>query len=666
MALLPQSVVVFISYSHDSEEHRARVLALAQRLRADNISATLDRFVTGTPQAGWPRWMMDELARANFVLVVCTETYSRRFGGHEDHSKGKGADWEGGLIAQNIYDAPEESAKFVPVVFSATDVQFIPTPLRRHSHYLLEANYEALSAFLTGRAGVTPARLGGDDFVVCEQKHRATFAWSGRPAPLAHFVGRARELSALETAIMRAPAPIIIVCGVGGQGKTMLVARWLSYYERAGTHEFDHVCYFSAYRFGVEYIGFLEFAVDSLCPDRMPANASAGVLSRLLIAAMRQRRTLLVVDGLERWLEGGQAATDPGTSWNDVSRNEAESARGLGHLLHEIASVSNGSKLLLTTRAAPRALDHVAPTATIRPGLSTDGGLTGLDEREGLLLLRRLSVRGSEDEKRRCVSELDGHPLSLYILAGILRKLGASIETRESVYPHLTSSDDKLRAILQQAEALCGGDGRILQVAAISPENCPIDALIHALDPPADASEIKLTMQQLSEWGLIALAGPKRDLVQLHPLVRAHFAANIRDVQSIHERLSDYFESVPISEKARSLSRVSARIWAIEHAAAAGNYWRALHLLMDKPLTHRGAHLLQETDGLTLSAWFQTYGQSAFELEWSRKLAAGAPPQQRRVLLNSMVIAAQRCGLINIAEHLIDEALAIKEGADGA
>ncbi|MCP4656050.1 MAG: hypothetical protein GY856_11605, partial [bacterium] len=30
---------VFLSYSHDSDEHRDRVLALADRLRADGIDA---------------------------------------------------------------------------------------------------------------------------------------------------------------------------------------------------------------------------------------------------------------------------------------------------------------------------------------------------------------------------------------------------------------------------------------------------------------------------------------------------------------------------------------------------------------------------------------------------------------------------------------------------
>jgi SEFIR domain-containing protein len=47
---------VFISYSHDSEEHAARVLRLANDLRRDGIEASIDQYITAPPE-GWPRWM---------------------------------------------------------------------------------------------------------------------------------------------------------------------------------------------------------------------------------------------------------------------------------------------------------------------------------------------------------------------------------------------------------------------------------------------------------------------------------------------------------------------------------------------------------------------------------------------------------------------------------
>ena len=88
-------VGVFISYSHDSPEHMDRVLDLANRLRSEGIDAELDRYEDAPPE-GWPRWCDRKIQEAQFVLVVCTETYLRRFEGADQPGQGLGAKWEGG------------------------------------------------------------------------------------------------------------------------------------------------------------------------------------------------------------------------------------------------------------------------------------------------------------------------------------------------------------------------------------------------------------------------------------------------------------------------------------------------------------------------------------------------------------------------------------------
>jgi hypothetical protein len=115
-------ITVFISYSHDSDTHRERVLGLSERLRRDGITTILDRYVEkGSPPEGWPRWMMNGLNAATQILCVCTETYYRRFRGQEVPGKGKGADWEGALITQALYDARSSTNKFVPVLFADSE-----------------------------------------------------------------------------------------------------------------------------------------------------------------------------------------------------------------------------------------------------------------------------------------------------------------------------------------------------------------------------------------------------------------------------------------------------------------------------------------------------------------------------------------------------------------
>jgi len=153
---------VFISYSHDSSRHDQRVLELSERLRKDGIKTLLDRYVEGAPPRGWASWMLDQIDAANFVLVVCTETYYRRFRGHEEPDKGKGADWEGALITQEMYNSRSRTLKFIPVLFSAADERFIPEPLRSTTHYLLtsESSYRSLYDVLLGQAGVEPGAIG--------------------------------------------------------------------------------------------------------------------------------------------------------------------------------------------------------------------------------------------------------------------------------------------------------------------------------------------------------------------------------------------------------------------------------------------------------------------------------------------------------------------------
>lgn len=165
------SKVIFISYSHDNEVHRNRVAKLSERLRKDGLQTELDQYVNGTPEKGWPRWMLDKLDEATFVLVICTETYYRRFRGDEERGKGKGVDWEGALITQEVYAARSKTQKFVPVLFSSHEQSFIPEPLCGGTHYIIDSdeNYQSLLDFLFGRAGIEPGAVGTP-----EEKQRRT------------------------------------------------------------------------------------------------------------------------------------------------------------------------------------------------------------------------------------------------------------------------------------------------------------------------------------------------------------------------------------------------------------------------------------------------------------------------------------------------------------
>lgn len=151
-AILMTEPRVFIGYSHDSEPHREAVLQLAQRLRERGIDVRLDRFTTA-PEEGWTQWMVTQLDAADFVIIVCSETYRRRFEGQE-------APGEGLLAIQPIYDDHRSNTKFVPVIFAATPETDIPLALRPYARYTLPGQFDGLYRHLTGQPGVVAAPLG--------------------------------------------------------------------------------------------------------------------------------------------------------------------------------------------------------------------------------------------------------------------------------------------------------------------------------------------------------------------------------------------------------------------------------------------------------------------------------------------------------------------------
>jgi hypothetical protein len=157
---------VFVSYSHDSDQHSQRVLALSNQLRKHGVDAALDQYETRPPQ-GWPRWCEEQLRpdHSEFVLVVCTEMYLNRIEGRVPADEGRGVFWEGSVIYSYLYDQKTD-ARFIPIVFDRSAEGYIPRPLKGASYYRLEtfgladAGYNALYRELTHQRAVEKPPLG--------------------------------------------------------------------------------------------------------------------------------------------------------------------------------------------------------------------------------------------------------------------------------------------------------------------------------------------------------------------------------------------------------------------------------------------------------------------------------------------------------------------------
>ncbi|MCM8663059.1 SUMF1/EgtB/PvdO family nonheme iron enzyme [Accumulibacter sp.] len=150
---------VFISYAQESDAHSAWVLALARRLRDDGVEAVIDRYAAW-PEKGWRPWMSEQIEQGDWVLVVCTDEYRRRFDGNAPPASGRGVRWESQHMTQALYDDKFSNKRFVPVLPPSGDERHIPLPLKDYRNFRLDNDYEALYRLLTDQPATPAPALG--------------------------------------------------------------------------------------------------------------------------------------------------------------------------------------------------------------------------------------------------------------------------------------------------------------------------------------------------------------------------------------------------------------------------------------------------------------------------------------------------------------------------
>jgi hypothetical protein len=87
---------VFISYSWDDDQHCEWVRKLAERLRADGVDVSIDRWVA-VPGDQLPAFMERAIRENGFVVIVCTPRYKSR-----SDSREGGVGYEGDIMTSEV------------------------------------------------------------------------------------------------------------------------------------------------------------------------------------------------------------------------------------------------------------------------------------------------------------------------------------------------------------------------------------------------------------------------------------------------------------------------------------------------------------------------------------------------------------------------------------
>lgn len=169
----------FISYSHDSPEHKRWVLEFAGELRSNGVDVIIDTWDL-RPGDDVPKFMERGVQDSNRVLMICTEKYVAKA------NDGVGGVGYEAMIVTSELVRDLGTAKFIPIIRQNTGRPEVPTSVstRRYVDLSDGDNRAAeMDRLLRDLHSVPPEKppLGRSPFSDVNQ-------WDGRPHPTRHLM----------------------------------------------------------------------------------------------------------------------------------------------------------------------------------------------------------------------------------------------------------------------------------------------------------------------------------------------------------------------------------------------------------------------------------------------------------------------------------------------
>jgi hypothetical protein len=400
------------------------------------------------------------------------------------------------------------------------------------------------------------------------------------PTDDANFKGRAQDFLTLNRWGNDPTTRMIAVTGIGGQGKTALVGRWLKQ-ERSPDLALMPVFWWSFYE--DHDVGKLLEQLAGFCqPIGRVYGIQESESASYILSAVLQARLLVVLDGLE------------------VLQEEVNSAAH-GEINHYLLT-----QFLLQWLRYPHQGLMILTSRFRFPQLARYSGvgfhpmdLARLSTADGVALLARLGLRGEQGLMEEYVNKLYGHPLALRVLAGAVKRscLGDLAQFEGGSILTAAAEEDRLNQKLQHLlsfyeRQMENGQKELMGIISLFKRPVNVKSLVTLVTnmkslqgtPLAglSAAGVEGQLDLLIEGFLVERT---YEGVTTHPVIRDFFRASNKTTGSRRE-VADFLQTRPHEIMPRSIEEVRCLVEAVHLLCEEGDF-EAANVLLRSRLTQR-------------------------------------------------------------------------------
>jgi WD40 repeat protein len=468
---------VFISYAHEDDRLKASLEnQFSFMKRSGFISAWNDRDIKAGQE--WKNQIDTHLNTAQIILLLISPDFMA-----SDYCYSVEM-----IEALKMHEAGE--ACVIPIILRPTDwdgapfskLQVLPTKAKPITSW--RNRDEAFLDVVQGiRRAVQEFRTLQGHAVFSE-----TYKVDWGEAPdTGQFYGREKELAALQQWIVDEHCRMVAVVGIGGMGKSSLVATLVEQVKES----FDYILWRSLHN-APPLLKILKEAIRFFSDQRkieLPENEVEQV--PLLIQCLRDHRCLLVLDNFESVLQGGSYAGQ-----------YKEGYEGYGKLLQQVGQARHQGCLLLTSREKPKEVADLEGASSSVHTLP----LAGLISVEVQEILKNKGLSGVDEALADLVDLYSGNPLALKLVAEPIKELFQG-DIASFLQEDRTVVSDIFALMDQQFHRLSKAEQDIMYWLGIEREPVSLDSLREDIVDPVSKKEVLAVLQSLRRRSMIETSG---------------------------------------------------------------------------------------------------------------------------------------------------------------